>query len=313
MELRLLVAAALSGLTVASLSLLVLRPTRRLEARVAPYAQRARRLLGQSADPSLLFETSTARRARPRQGVLGPMLGAFANQLSDLVDAGGEEAVLRRVRQAGRRDLTLERYRLQQLGSTMLGVVLFSLGMLLVQPSGATVLLAAGLGAVWGATRWRTRFDKAIKRRRDQMRAELYTIAQMLAIHLQAGTAPLVAVETLTRRGSGEVSSELRDALDWIAAKAPAREAFERLAQETPEPAAARLYRLLATSDTGASDTLADALLHAANDLRAQRREDVERMAVRRRFQMLLPMILVMGPVLLLFLVAPLPTLILGE
>jgi tight adherence protein C len=311
MELRMLVAAALSGLTVATLSLLVLRPTRRLEARVAPYAQRARRMLGQSADPSLLFGEGS--RARPRQGVLAPMFGAFANQLSEIVDAGGEEAVLRRVRQAGRRDLTLERYRLQQLGSTVFGVVVFSVGMLVVRPSGATVLLAAGFGAVWGISRWRTRFDKAIKRRRDQMRAELYTIAQMLAIHLQAGTAPMVAVEALARRGSGEVSAELRDALDWIGAKVPAREAFERLALETPEPAAGRLYRLLATSDTGAIDTLADALLHTANDLRAQRREDVERMAVRRRFQMLLPMILVMGPVLLLFLVAPLPSLILGE
>lgn len=311
MEMRLLIAAALTGLAVASLSLVTVRPTRRLEARVAPYAQRARRMLGQTADPSLLFRSGS--RSRPRRGVLGPMFGAVANQLSDILDAGGEEAVLRRVRQAGRRDLTLERYRLQQLGSTMFGVVLFTLLMLIVRPSGATVLAAAGFGAVWGATRWRTRFDKAIKRRRDQMRAELYTIAQMLAIHLQAGTAPLVAVETLTRRGSGEVSSELRDALDWIAAKTPAREAFERLAEETPEPAAARLYRLLATSDTGAIDTLADALLHTANDLRAQRREDVERLAVRRRFQMLLPMILIMGPVLLLFLVAPLPTLILGE
>jgi len=312
MEPRLLVGAALSGLTVAALSLLVMRPTRRLEARVAPYAQRARRMLGQTADPSLLFQTSTNRR-RPRQGVFGPMFGSLANQLSDLVDAGGEDAVLRRVRQAGRRDLTVERYRLQQLGSTMLGVVLFSLAMLAIRPSGATVLLAAGIGAVWGTTRWRTRLDKAIKRRREAMRAELYTVAQMLAIHLQAGTAPMVAVDTLARRGSGEVAVELRDALDWIAAKAPAREAFERLAQETPEPAAARLYRLLATSDTGATDTLADALLHTANDLRAQRREDVERMAVRRRFQMLFPMILVMGPVLLLFLVAPLPTIILGD
>lgn len=310
MEARLLVAATLTGLAVGGVSLLVMRPTRRLDARIAPYAQRARRMLGQSSDPSLLFRPDTAR---PRQGVLGPMLSAFANQLSDLVDASGEEAVLRRVRQAGRRDLTLERYRLRQLGSTMRGVVLFALAMLVVRPSGVTVLFGAVVGGIWGATRWRTRFDKAIRRRRDQMRAELYTTAQMLAIHVQAGTAPMVAVETLGRRGSGEVASELRDALDWIAAKVPPREAFERLAQETPEPAAARLYRLLATSDVGAVDTLADALLHTANDLRAQRREEAERLAVRRRFQMLVPMIVIMGPVLLLFLVAPLPTLILGD
>ena len=87
---------------------------------------------------------------------------------------------------------------------------------------------------------------------------------------------------------------------------------YPRLAHATPEPAAARLYRLLATSDVGAGETLAAALRHTANDLRAQRREDVERLAVRRRFQMLIPMIFVMAPVLVLFLAAPIPHLIFG-
>lgn len=311
---RELVAALLSGVAIAAVSLLVLRPTRPLGPRIEPYSQRARLLLGQPVDPSVSFRTSTSSGPATRgSGVLGPVLSAAAARLSALVDAGGDAAVALRLRHAGRRDLTPDRYRLQQLAATVQGVGIFAVAALVVAPSGATVLLAGAFGGVWGASRWRAKFDRAITRRREQMRAELYTVAQMLAIHLQAGSSPLVAVEGLARRGTGEVAAELGEALEWIAAKTHTRPAFERLAAETVEPAAARLYRLLATSDTGAGDTLALALLHTANDLRTQRREDVERLAARRRFQMLLPMILIMGPVLLLFLVAPLPTLILGD
>ena len=315
---RELVAALLTGLAVAGVSLVVLRPTRPLAPRIEPYSQRARLLLGQTVDTSVSFRSSSTSSGDPRgtaggNGVLAPVLSAVAARLSALVDAGGDAAVQLRLRHAGRRDLTPDRYRLQQLTATVQGVGIFAVAALVVAPSGATVLLAGAFGGVWGASRWRAKFDRAITRRREQMRAELYTVAQMLAIHLQAGSSPLVAVEGLTRRGAGEVAAEMGEALEWIAAKTSARQAFERLAAETVEPAAARLYRLLATSDTGAGDTLALALLHTANDLRTQRREDVERLAARRRFQMLLPMILIMGPVLLLFLVAPLPTLILGD
>jgi Flp pilus assembly protein TadB len=311
-----LVAAVLTGLTVASISLLLLRPTRPLASRVEPYSQRARLLLGQPVDPSVSFRAASGSPSPTRgdrNAVLAPLVSAAAARLSALVDAGGDAAVQLRLRHAGRRDLTPDRYRAQQLTATVQGVGIFVVAALAVAPSGATVLLAGLFGGAWGAARWRSKFDRAITRRREQMRAELYTVAQMLAIHLQAGSSPLVAVEGLTRRGSGEVATELALALDWIADKVPARQAFERLAAETVEPAAARLYRLLATSDTGAGESLALALLHTANDLRTQRREDVERLAAKRRFQMLMPMILIMGPVLLLFLVAPLPTLILGD
>jgi Flp pilus assembly protein TadB len=233
--------------------------------------------------------------------------------LSGLLDRGGDEAIARRLRQAGRRDLTPDQYRSRQLAAAVRGVVVFvALGLLAI-PSGLTVVVAAGLGAIWGTSRWRSGIDRAITRRREQMRAELYSIAQILAINIRANTAPLVAVDHIVASGGGAVAEELADALAWISDGATARDAFDRLANATPEPAAARLYRLLATSDIGSGETLADALRHTATDLRAQRREDVERLAVRRRFQMLIPMIFVMGPVLVLFLAAPIPHLIFGN
>jgi len=305
---RTLIAALLTGIAATSITALVVPPTRRLGPRLAPYAQRARALVGHNADTSAVIPPPQPAVT----GVFGPIVAAGALRLSGLLDRGGDDEIAHRLRQAGRRDLTPDQYRSRQLAAAVRGVVIFVAAGLVAAPSGPTVVLTAVLGVIWGTSRWRAGIDRAIARRREQMRAELYTTAQILAIDIRANVAPLVAVDHLVSRGGGAVTSELADALDWIGDGATARDAFERLAHATPEPAAARLYRLLATSDVGAGETLAGALRHTANDLRAQRREDVERLAVRRRFQMLIPMIFVMAPVLVLFLAAPIPHLIFG-
>jgi tight adherence protein C len=309
---RTILAAVLLGIAAAALTLAARPPTRRLAPRVAPYAQRARLAMGRPADPSLLTAPNDQRHPIGT-GVFSPLWHATAQRLSSLIDLGGDDTLALRLRQAGWRHMTPDHCRLRQLGSTAQGLGLFVAIALVAAPSGPTVLLAAALGAIWGTTRWRTRIDKTIEARRQQIRAELYTVAQLLAISLRAGTSPHVALNELVSRARGPVSDELSDALDAIHHGATTRSALERLATQTPEPAAARLYRLIATADTGSGDTLADALLHTANDLRAQRREDIERLATRRRFQTLIPTILVMGPVMLLFLASPIPTLIFGD
>jgi Flp pilus assembly protein TadB len=267
---RTLVAALLTGITAASITVLVAPPTRRLGPRLAPYAQRARALIGHNADASVVVPPPQPAVT----GVFGPIAAAGAQRLSGLLDRGGDDEIAHRLRQAGRRDLTPDQYRSRQLAGAVRGLVIFVAVGLVAAPSGPTVVLAAVLGVIWGTSRWRTGIDRAIARRREQMRAELYTTAQILAIDIRANVAPLVAVDHLVARGGGAVTDELGDAIDWIGDGATARDAFERLAHATPEPAAARLYRLLATSDVGAGETLAGALRHTANDLRAQRRED---------------------------------------
>jgi tight adherence protein C len=305
---RALVTAVLIGVTVGSATRLVVRPTRRLGPRLDPYVQRSRLLLGKTADPSLLFARSPAGRA----GVFGPILTQLGDRLSDLLDAGGDEMIAQRLRHAGERDLTPDQYRARQLATTVRWCIGFVILGLVSAPSGPTVLIMGGLGVAAGVSRWRSRFDRAIRRRREQMRAELSTIAQRLAIDIQTGDPVPVAVRDLVDGAEGAVVDELDDVLDWISDGSSTRAAFERAAMLTPEPAAARLYRLLATSDIGSSDTLVVALVRTGDDLRAQRREAVERLAVRRRFEMLVPTVLVMAPVMLLLLAAPIPTLIFG-
>ena len=308
---RALVAALTGAASVWFVVLALFPPTRRLGPRVAPYSQRARLLMGQSIDAELLTDTPHTNPAHTAT-VLSPLIHTGAQRLSELLDTGGDDAITRRLRQAGWRDLTPDQYRLRQLASTAKGLGLFVTVALLLAPNGTAILIAAAAGVVWGAMRWRARLDRMTQQRRDRIRAELYTVAQLLAIQLRAGTSPIVAVRELATRGGGAVSTDLADALDAIDHGATTSTALERLATDTPEPAAGRLYRTLATAETGAGDTLTDALLKMADDLRSQRREALERLATRRRFQMILPTVALMGPVMLVLLGAPIPTFIFG-
>ena len=88
-------------------------------------------------------------------------------------------------------------------------------------------------------------------------------------------------------------------------------EAFDRIARTTPEPYCARTYALLAIAEERGVD-LADSLLSLSEDVREARRESIKRTATKRRATMLIPTIAILAPVMLLFVGAPLPRLLLG-
>ena len=75
---------------------------------------------------------------------------------------------------------------------------------------------------------------------------------------------------------------------------------------------AARTYQLIATSVERGTD-LAVALLAIGDDLREARREALRKAAVRRRAGMLAPTIGILAPIMLLFVAAPLPSIVLGN
>jgi hypothetical protein len=61
-----------------------------------------------------------------------------------------------------------------------------------------------------------------------------------------------------------------------------------------------------------AGGDLGESLLSVSDDLRNDRREDLERMNTKRRGAMLIPTIIVMAPVVLLWVAAPVPSIVLG-
>ena len=89
-------------------------------------------------------------------------------------------------------------------------------------------------------------------------------------------------------------------------------DAFRRIAELTPEPSAARTYHLLASGVERGVD-LGNALLALSADIRDARREQLHKDAVRRRAAMLVPTIAILAPIMLLFIAAPLPSIVLGH
>jgi tight adherence protein C len=249
-------------------------------------------------------------------GVLGPLVGGLARRLSGFIDRDGDEILAMKIRQANlfpelAESQRLGAYRVRQLVTLVTwfgGAIAISL--LLSFPTRTGIVLV-GAGLMVGATRQRGRLDRAIEDRQNRMRIEIYTVNQLLAVRARAGGGVVQAVSQLASRGQGEVMTELKEALRLHRAGMRASEAFHRLAEQTPEPFCARTYSLLSVADERGVD-LADGLLSLSEDVREARRASIKRNATKRRAAMLVPTIAILAPVMLIFIAAPLPGLVLG-
>lgn len=307
----------LSGVAVAALAAFLVRPARRLAARVRPYTVISRTSLGRSPDVLSVAVPGPALGAGVVARLFGPMVASLAARFGKLVEATGDEGMALKLRQAGLFAALpeagrLQEYRIRQLGTTVAAsVVGVVLGAVAGDGAALAVLLGA-LGFVIGATRSRAAVDRAIGERRDRMRIEVYTINQLLAMRIRVGGGVIQAVQQLTERGSGAVIDELGEALRLHRSGMPASEAFSRIAATTPESHSARTYALLAAAEERGAD-LGEALLALSEDVREGRREAMRRQATKRRAAMLIPTIAILAPVMLLFIAAPLPSIIFGN
>ena len=308
---RIALASILAGVTAAAAAGLIVRPTPRLAARVRPYTLIPRSRLGRSADiPDLAGEEAWLSSGTFRR-LFGPPVLALAGWLGGLLDARSDQGLRLMLRQAGYRDLSPEEYRVRQLGAAALGAAAGVTAGLLVVGSAAVVLVLGVLGFIVGATRWRGRLDRGTALRRERLRVELYTVNQLLAMHIKTGGGPIQATQRIVARGSGVVVEELAEVLRMIAGGTSPREAFARAAALTAEPQAARTYELLAAGTERGVDVAA-ALLAFSEDIRDDRREDLKKAATRRRAAMLVPIIALLAPVMLLFILAPIPRIVFG-
>jgi len=299
-----LLAAGAVGVACATGAAIVHPLPRRLAGRVRPYTVVARSSLGQAPDVTPPGEGTLTR-------VFGPMLGSFVGALARAVERRGDDALARLLQQAGI-DIGPEEYRVRQLAQgTAVGVLCG--GALLVLAGAPVVALAGAVaGFVVGATRLRRRVERTVDERAARIRLELYTVNHLLAMHVRTGSGPIQAVQRIADRGRGIVVSELAAVLAWTRRGVGEADAFRRAAELTPEPAAARTYQLLAAGVERGAD-LAAALLASSEDMRNARREELHRQAVRRRAAMLVPTIAILAPTMLLFIAAPLPSIVLGD
>ena len=286
-------------------------PTGRLAPRVHPYAVVARSALGHAPEPVAARERHRVTDATlPR--LFGPALHAGAKRLSNAIESRGDEHLERLLRQAAIDDLTPERYRVQQLAHATVFAMLAAIVAAVTLRSPLIVLVGGLAGFVYGASRSRARLDSTIAARAARIRLELYTVNHLLAMQVRTGSGAMQAVQRVVERGRGAVVQELSDVLTWTRSGLGEAEAFRRAAELTPEPSAARTYQLLAAGVERGVD-LGAGLLALSSDIRDSRREQMHKDAVRRRAAMLVPTIAILAPIMLLFIAAPLPSIVLGH
>jgi tight adherence protein C len=304
------VGAASAAAVAAGAAALAIPPTPRLAPRVRPYTTTGRELrghdvlLGDVGAPRGLTATVVRRFGRPGLAAL--------RRVGQLVERRTDASLSVHLRQAGVANVTPDEYRarvaLQVVASGGAGALLGAL----VFRSALAALVLTACGVVFGSSRLRGRLERGIERRRERIRLELYTVNQLLAMHVRTGAGPVQATQRVIDRGRGDVVDELRDALTWMRHGVGEADAFRRAAALTPEPAAARTYKLFAAGAERGVD-LADGLRALSEDLRDARREEIRKTATKRRAAMLVPTIAVLAPVMLVFIAAPLPSIVFGS
>lgn len=297
-------AASLTALAAGLILRLVAPPSRRLRTRVGPYLSPTLAAMGRNGS------------AGPISSVFGPIIRDVADWVGTRLDRAGSEVMLLKLRQAGwhrgvAEDRMVTAYRLAQLRSLTVGVLVALILGQALDLSMTLRLVLLSLGLLVGATRVKGRLEKAIDARRERMKIEVYTVNQLLAMRVRAGGGVIQAVKATVDRGHGEVVAELAEALRLHRSGWRGPDAFRRIAELTPEPFCSRTYRLLASAEERGAD-LAGALLSLSEDVRETRRESIKRTATKRRAAMLVPTIAILAPVLILFVAAPLPYLITG-
>jgi len=310
-----LTGALLGGIAVAALVWVVLDPYRRLAPRLRPYAAVARSRLSRSYDVGGQAAASWSGETTMRR-LFGPIVDAMVAWFAQLIGAGNDEQLALRLRHAGLYpgipiDQRVREYRVRSLARSLLltgGLAAF--GVTFGGPR--AMLLMGGLGFALGVALARSRVDSAIKMRRERLRGELYTFNQLIAMRIRVGGGVVDALRHAVDRGNGVFVDELDEILRLQASGVTMAEALRRAASMTAEPEAQRTYNVLATAQDRGAD-LGDALLDLSTDLRSQRREDLKRQAAQRRLWLIIPIVIILAPVLLLFIGAPVPSLIFGS
>ena len=294
----------------------VIRPAKPLAPRVRPYTSVTRAELRRSPDAlgqasaGPVFGQGTIRR------LFGPIVEGALLRLGRLVTSASDEQLAVRLRQAGLYRETAEHlrpqeHRMRSVGrAVVVGGLVGGVGALLYGNVIGTLMFAS-LGFLLGLLMGRSRVDQAISRRRERIRGELYTVNQLIAMRTRVGGGAVEATRHVVERANGVVVDEFGEALRLHERGWAFTDALERAADLTPEPEAERSFRVISTAQTRGAD-LADALLDLSKDLRAARRDQLQEQAAKRRLLMVIPIVVILAPVMLWFLGAPLPSIIFG-
>ncbi len=162
----------------------------------------------------------------------------------------------------------------------------------------------AALGGATGALGFSMWMTRRRERRTELLRQELPVVADTVALHVVAGESVATALDMFTRAASGVAVDELSLALDRYREGRSLPEALQQATRETVHDDASRLYTLLGSAhETGGR--LADGLAELARDYRAGLARDLTAEGGKRALAVYGPILALMIPVALLFLIYP--------
>ena len=177
-------------------------------------------------------------------------------------------------------------------------------GDLFVTGTGRSLPGLTALGAAAGLLSFNMWLSTRKEHRVDRLRRELPTATDALALYVLAGESIATAIDSFATSANGVVVSELNRILDMHRDGRGLAEALTRGANDTAHPDAARLYTLLGTGhQTGGR--LADSLAELAVDYRAGLARDLTAQGGRKALTTYGPILALMIPVALLFLMYP--------
>lgn len=273
----------------------------RLSDRIAPYladAPAPSRLLAQPTGPPAPLEVV-------RQ-LLGPAAADLVRWLDRLV--GGSASVRRRLGGLGL-VADVDEFRMEQVvwgGLGMVGGALGLAGLTCLRGDLDPVLVAGAalIGAAGGVLARDWWLSQQVQRRERAMLAEFPVIADLLALAVLAGEAPIDAMQRVCRLTRGELTRDLRSALDEARAGTPITRALAELAERTTlEPFSRFLQGLLVAIERGTP--LAEVLRAQATDVREHSKRALLEAGGRKELQMMVPVVFLILPVTVLFALYP--------
>jgi tight adherence protein C len=277
-----------------------LRPIR-LGERIAPY-------LADAPAPSRLL-TAAGSQSRPfdvSRRLLGPLAADAVRWLDRLV--GGAESVRRRLGGIGSTD-TVEEFRIEQVVWGGLGLLAgtVGLGALTYLRGGLDPLLITGaalVGGVGGVLARDWWLSQQLQRRERAMLAEFPVVADLLALAVLAGEAPVDALQRVCRLTRGELTRDLRRALDAARSGTPMVAALSELAERaTLEPFSRFVHGLVVAIERGTP--LAEVLRAQATDVREYSKRALLEAGGKKELQMMVPVVFLILPVTVLFALYP--------
>jgi tight adherence protein C len=235
---------------------------------------------------------------------MGRLWAGVSHRLSQVI--GGDDAVLRRMRQAGKTP-DAAAFRARQLGWAVAGLAVGGavvVALVLFGRGSASLALVPPVLAVCAALACDMALSRAAGVRVARIEEELPTVLEFVALCLSAGEGILDSLRRVSGIGAGELTGELRAVVVAVGTGTSLPESLTALSDRLQIPALARsVDQLVAAIDRGAP--LAQVLHSQALDAREDAKRTLIEQAGRKEIYMLVPLVFLILPLSVLFAVFP--------